>query len=98
MLQTLDCINCPLLISIPQQTIEGSRTFRRFGCKWLGCNDTSIKNIKILQRWFKKVLLSKRLTKIIPQLMPLYYHPEAKGGYIHKRDMLICIETIRNEK
>ena len=96
-LQRLDCCNCPLLINIPQQTIEGLQTFNHSGCKWLKCNDTIIKKVKILQRWFKKVILSKRLTKLIPQLMPLYYHPEAKGGYIHKRDMLTYIETIHNE-
>ena len=50
-----------------------------------------------LQKWFKKILFSKRLTKLISQLIPLYYHPEAKGGYIHKRDMLIYIETIHNK-
>ena len=96
-LQYLDCSNCPLLINIPQQTIEGLHTFNYSGCKWLECNDTMIKKVKMLQRWFKRVLLSKRLTKIIPQLMPLYYNPEAKGGYIHKRDMLLCIENIHNE-
>ena len=61
-----------------------------------------IKKLKILHRWFKGILLSKRLKKLIPMLIPLYYrqacHSNAKGGYIHKRDMLKFFNDIVDDK
>jgi hypothetical protein len=41
-----------------------------------------------LQIVCKKKLLGRRLEKLIPELMPIYYHPLAKGGYMHKKEML----------
>jgi len=70
------------------------------GCKWLDVNnpgfDDNIKQLKQLQTWFRGILLGKRLKKIIMQIIPLYYHPLAKGGYLHKRDMLYFIESIQD--
>ena len=91
-LQKLYCYNCPLLTSVPQ--IEGLR-LNCFGCKWLKTDSNfneSITKLKLLQCWFKKILLSKRLMKLIPQLIPLYYHPDAKGGYLSKRDIFNYFE------
>ena len=80
-----------------------------YNCPWLNVRnvkyENNIKNLKILQKYFKKILLSKKLLKLIPRLMPfglllckarpLYYHPESKGGYLHKRDMLKFISDIK---
>src|SRR5947199_266313 len=79
-LQVLNCSNCPMLTTVPQ--IEGLIVIC-FDCKWLKTDiyfNESITKLKIIQSWFKKILLSKRLMKLIPQLIPLYYHPDAKGG------------------
>ncbi len=47
----------------------------------------------------KKMLIINKLKKIIPfgllrrpQIIPLYYHPEAKGGYLHKKKMLVDLQ------
>ncbi len=67
-------------------------------CKWLNINnieyDNNIKNLIKLQMWLKKILMSKRLICLIPKLMPIYYHPEAKGGYLHKKNMLKFVINI----
>jgi len=88
-LQTLSCFKCPTLITIPQ--FEGLRRLSFFGCKWIESNeeyDDAIKKLLILQRWFKNLLQSRRLKKLIQQLVPLYYHPDAKGGYLDKLDIM----------
>ncbi len=43
----------------------------------------------------KKIIISKRLIKLIPHLIPLYYHPDAKGGFFHKKTILKFIEKIK---
>lgn len=53
-----------------------------------------IQKLKILQKWFRGVLMNKKLLRLIPQLMPLYYHPSAKGGYFHKKEMLDFMSKI----
>jgi hypothetical protein len=70
---------------------------RTRGCVWLN-NDPgfgeSVKKLIKLQLWFKNMYLSKRLKKLIPQLIPLYYHPDAKGGYFEKKAMLEFFDSI----
>src|SRR5437773_2058455 len=94
-LKKLECCWCPLLTEIPK--IDGLKSLICYYCKWLRVEnenfDDQLKKVIVLQRWFKKVLLSKNMVKLIPQLMPLYYHPESKGGYLHKRNMLRFFET-----
>jgi hypothetical protein len=69
------------------------------GCKWLIYGNVEyeqniIKLIKI-QKWVKKMIIRKGLMGLIPQLMPLYYHPCAKGGYFHKKNMFSFISNIK---
>ena len=47
-----------------------------------------IEKLETLQKWFRGCLLSKRLNKIKRSIIEIYYHPEMKGGYLAKRDML----------
>ena len=56
--------------------------------------DDHIKKLIIVQRFFKKILLSKPIRRLLPLLVPLYYHPDAKGGYFHKKCMMKFIENI----
>ena len=69
-----------------------------FNCTWVNENNynyiNNIDKLIILQRWFKKIIFSKRLTKIIPLLMPLYYHPSSKGGYLHKKQLLEFVDSM----
>lgn len=41
----------------------------------------------ILQKWFKGILLSIRLTKLLQQINSLYYDQNMKGIYLHKKSM-----------
>ncbi len=86
-LQQLICYDCRLLTNIP--FIENLQMIVCYNCPWLNVKNTDFDNniVKLvkLQQWIKRILLSKKLKKIIPQLVPLYYHPDAKGGYLDKK-------------
>ena len=89
-LQILNCSNCRLLIFIPIffSTI-GYLILTR--CVWMKVNSNpnyadNIKKLTKIQIWSKRMLLRKRLLKLIQQLMPIYYHPDA-AGYYHKKEM-----------
>src|SRR5205823_4143083 len=89
-LQGLICSYCPSIGSFTT-SIPYSKMLKCVGCNWLDNNyynpefHHNIKKLKRLQVWFKSILLGKRLKKIIFEIIPLYYHPLAKGGYLHKR-------------
>ncbi len=97
-------INCPSLTSIPSFTkcisnvnIYQITTISR--CKWLEKDNSrnfisNIKNLIILQKWFKRILLSIRLIKMIQNIIPIYYYPDYKGGYFHKKMMIEFIQQI----
>ena len=53
-------------------------------------NQLKIINIATL---FKNLSKSRRFKKLIQQLISLYYDPDAKGGYLHKRDMMKFIAS-----
>ena len=41
----------------------------------------------VVQKWFRRILLSRCMMKLIPKLIPIYYEPTAKGGYFAKKDI-----------
>lgn len=89
-LKELICHDCPLLTDISIPMINRLLTFVHSGCDWLKCShgfDQKIEKLVVLQKWFKKIYLSKRIIKLIKQLVPIYYHPKAKGGYFHKKSI-----------
>jgi hypothetical protein len=47
-------------------------------------SDPRIQKIKLLQKWFKRVLIGRKLLNLIPKIIPLYYADLAKGGYFRK--------------
>ncbi len=53
-----------------------------------------IRKLKVLQTWFRRVILRKRLQRLIPKIMPLYYDPFAKGGYMDKKNLLNFLNEI----
>jgi hypothetical protein len=92
MIKGLRQLNCSNSRSLTELNINDTNTcVYRDGCVWLkndpDFNKSMIKLIK-LQQWFKSMYLSKRLNRLIPQLIPLYYHPDAKGGYFDKLKIL----------
>jgi hypothetical protein len=67
-LQELNCSNCRLLTDISQKHIDGLEVFNFDGCIWLESNneyEKSINKLKLLQSWFKNILQSRRLKKLI---------------------------------
>jgi hypothetical protein len=79
-----DCHNCHTSYNIMVNNNEMIK------CEEL----TKIEKVIIIQKWFKRILLGRKLLKMIPRLAPLYYDPEAKGGYFHKKKMLKFVENI----
>jgi hypothetical protein len=99
-LQELACYNCRSLtkLNINVANLDYSDTY---GCIWLDNDpnyDQSIKKLILLQKWWKKIYLSNRLKKLIKQLIPLYYHPDAKGGYFDKLKIFQCFQEISEQK
>jgi hypothetical protein len=88
-LQTLNCSGCRSLTGLNVTSVFQS--LQTSGCIWLS-NDPdfneSMKKLIRLQKWFKRLYLGKKLRKLIPQLIPLYYHPDAKGGYFDKLEII----------
>ncbi len=95
-----DCHRCPLLISVPIPKNKYSWEVCYSGCKWLNIENREFEEQIILleriQKWFKRISLRKRLVGMIPQILQLYYHPEAKGGYFHKKNMMTFINNCKN--
>lgn len=85
-LYELHCVDCRKLIKSPIVYIINTT-----GSVWLNESnpkyEENIAKLKMLQKWMKRIIMSKKLNRLIPQLMPLYYHPDLKGGYLHKREM-----------
>ena len=65
--------------------IEGLRYFSYDDCMWLDKSNT-IPVIK-LQQWVRRIRRARRLLKIMYELAPIYYAPDAKGGYFAKREI-----------
>lgn len=80
-LDFLSCSDCPKLALIPYNTTDGmSNIYSGYwqGCKWLKYDpnyNLNIKKLIILQRWFKRLYVSRKVNKFIQQIIPLYYHP-----------------------
>jgi hypothetical protein len=96
-LEHLNCSCCRLLLEIPH--IVGFKTFYCRRCPWLDHADNlqypvNVARLGFLQTWFRACLLGRQLERLIPMLMPLYYHPDAHGGYVHKRDMTRMISDL----
>jgi hypothetical protein len=92
-LSTLDCSYCRSLteLKVPDTVAYLNTT----GCVWLDTHfnfKDSLEKSIYLQKWVKKRRLIIRLKKLIPMIIPIYYHPDAKGGYFDKENMLQFIE------
>jgi hypothetical protein len=47
-----------------------------------------------IQLWLRKMILRKRLIRLTKQLIPLYYQPEAKGGYFDRKNVREFFNTL----
>ena len=88
----LDCSDCPLLQSIPNEFVNLTE-LDCSDCPWLKYNmnnnyNSNLTKLLLLQKWFRGCLMSKKLKKIYKPILEIYFHPEYKGGYLHKKSML----------
>lgn len=105
-LQSLRIEKCNNLIDIPydincsdKNVIQDTECFIDIvECKWLDTGSDefgdNLRKLIFLQKWVKKMILRKRLIKLIPKIIPLYYAPEHKGGYFHKKEMHRFIDSL----
>ncbi len=97
-LQTLNCSDCPILTKIPFIQVRSYEMYRFncSNCKWLKESnqeyENNIKKVKHIQEFMRKIILSRRLIVLIQKIVPIYYHPDCKGGYIHKKQMLVDLQ------
>ena len=56
--------------------------------------EKNIQSLVILQKWFKKCILSRKLSLIIPRLIPIYYHPDCHGGFMAKKKIMKLCNSI----
>jgi len=93
----LDCSHCPLLQSIPKELVNLTELYCR-NCPWLKNNNidynSNIYKLLSLQKWFRRCLMSRKLKKLYKPILEIYFHPEYKGGYLHKRDMMSFIGLV----
>jgi len=69
-----------------------------YNCPWLENNNDEYNNnihkLLLLQKWFMGCLMSRKLKKLYKPILEIYFHPEYKGGYLHKRDMMSFIDSV----
>lgn len=91
----LDARNCRSLTDISIFNVEYMAIG---GCQWLRPTVQQIDQLIKLQQWVRKIRLSKQIQSIIGKIIPIYYHPEMKGGYMHKRDMGQFIKGVEESR
>ena len=96
-LKALYCSYCPLLTSIPH--IKGLEILSCYGCPWLPNRNKDYKNninslIKT-QRIVKNFIMRKRLKRVKDEILKIYFHPEMKGGYFYKKEMMEFLEGVK---
>ena len=65
--------------------IEGCHIIIHY-CHWL--EQENIEKVITSQKMMRNYYMRKKLVHIRDQLMPIYFHPEMKGGYLHKKSMM----------
>jgi len=92
----LDYSHCDRLVFAPSDKKSHTPKWVSDGCTWL--DPENVRVVIKIQKWVRKRILGNKLLKLIPLLMPIYYHYSAKGGYFHKKAMLGFLKNIENEK
>lgn len=94
-LQTLMCHSCDMLTYIPKidnlratgypldEYVTDYETILKNisaeGCPWLKPSEDRLNKLIKLQKWVKRLQLSKKLETIIPDIVKIYYTPGMKG-------------------
>jgi hypothetical protein len=90
-LTSLNCSYCRLILWIPKMV--NCFYIKFYYCPWLNHirntnHPNNIEKLLLIQKWFKGCLISKKLKRMYKPILEIYLHPDYKGGYLHKRDMM----------
>jgi hypothetical protein len=44
-----------------------------------------------IQQFYRRQRTRRKLWRVLKEVIPLYYHPQAKGGYFARRALLECL-------
>jgi hypothetical protein len=59
------------------------------GCSWIKqCNnyDRNIQSLRSCQAIFRKKLTARKLERLLPAIIEIYYSPGCKGAYLAERE------------
>jgi hypothetical protein len=69
--------------------ITDIKTLDCSGCPWISKGkqgfEERIQKLIVLQRWYRRMMLYRNYLIRIDEIVPIYYHPDCKGGYFAKR-------------
>ena len=82
-LKKLYCMNTKIT---ELHNIDGCDIISYQSCNWL--EENNLQKVITSQKMIKNYFMRKKLVHIRDQLMPIYFHPEMKGGYLHKKSMM----------
>ena len=84
-LKYLFCYDCTSLTKIP--SVE---TLYCYGCTWIPIQnnkfDSNLQRLSTLQRLWKRTRTGRRLEKLIPAIMGIYYSPDCKGAFLAQKE------------
>ena len=81
----LEELNCSYTNITEIPDIEGCYIISKH-CYWL--DKLHIEKVITTQKMIRNYYMRKKLIHIRDQLIPIYFHPEMKGGYLHKKSMM----------
>jgi hypothetical protein len=44
-----------------------------------------------IQQFYKRQRTRRKLWRVLKEVIPLYYHPQSKGGYFARKALLECL-------
>ena len=93
-LKHLNCTGCTNLINLPK--IDDLRNIYCKDCPWLKHfknpnYEENIRNLVILQKFFKRILASRKLLRIAPILVGVWYSPGCHGAWLAEREFVNTI-------
>ena len=68
-------------------------------CPWLDIKENkdykqNIDSLVKCQGIFKRQILARRMLKLAPKLVPIWWHPDCKGGFHRKKKLNSFIDNL----
>jgi len=94
-IEEIDCTESRLILDNPNVNVK-KMTYEN--CPWLNVNEEYKENLNkviLIQRLFRKNVLIRGILRVSKQIIPIWWDPECKGGYMYKKELLDFIEKIK---